>query len=146
MDCSTPGFPALHHLLEFAQTHVHGVSDAIQSSHPVLPLLFRPSIFPSIRVFSNEAALRISEDKCECGYCECVPKRVTETMNTCMALSMSVWVSAGIHASGSMCVPIACSVHKHLCVCTCLCALQDPVPSQVSVSGRKLKPWGQEQL
>ena len=29
MDCSTPGFPVLHYLLEFAQTHVHFVSDAI---------------------------------------------------------------------------------------------------------------------
>ena len=37
MDCSTPGFPLLHHLPEFAQTHVHWVSDAIQSSHPVIP-------------------------------------------------------------------------------------------------------------
>ena len=37
MDCSTPGFPVLHHLLEFAQAHVHWVSDAIQSSHPLLP-------------------------------------------------------------------------------------------------------------
>ena len=27
MDCSMPGFPVLHHLLEFAQTHVHGVDD-----------------------------------------------------------------------------------------------------------------------
>ena len=32
MDCSTPGFPVLHHLLEFTQTHLHGVSDAIQLS------------------------------------------------------------------------------------------------------------------
>ena len=37
MDCSTPGFPVLHHLLEFAQTHVHWVDDAIQPSHPLLP-------------------------------------------------------------------------------------------------------------
>ena len=29
MDCSTPGFPVLHYLLEFAQTHVHWVDDAI---------------------------------------------------------------------------------------------------------------------
>ena len=36
MDCSTPGFPVLHYLLEFAQTHVHWVSDAIQPSHPLL--------------------------------------------------------------------------------------------------------------
>ena len=35
MDCSTPGFPALHYLPEFAQSHVHWVSDAIQPSHPL---------------------------------------------------------------------------------------------------------------
>ena len=37
MDCSTPGFPVLHHLLEFAQTHVHWVSDAIQPFHSLSP-------------------------------------------------------------------------------------------------------------
>ena len=37
MDCSTPGFPVLHHLLEFAQTHIRWVGDAIQPSHPVTP-------------------------------------------------------------------------------------------------------------
>ena len=36
MDCSKPGFPVLHHLQEFIQTHVHLVSDAIRSSHPLL--------------------------------------------------------------------------------------------------------------
>ena len=36
MDCSMPGFPVLHQLPEFAQTHVHQVSDAIQLSHPLL--------------------------------------------------------------------------------------------------------------
>ena len=35
MDCSTPGFPVLHCLLGFAQTHVHWVSDAIPPSHPL---------------------------------------------------------------------------------------------------------------
>ena len=35
MDCSTPGFSVLHHLPELAQTHVHPVDDAIQSSHPL---------------------------------------------------------------------------------------------------------------
>ena len=43
MDCSTPGFPVLHHLLELAQTHVHWVSDAIQPSHP-LPLPSPPAL------------------------------------------------------------------------------------------------------
>ena len=36
MDCSTPGFPVHHQLLDFTQTHVHQVSDAIQPSHPML--------------------------------------------------------------------------------------------------------------
>ena len=35
LDCSTPGFPVLHYFLEFAQTHVHSVSDASQPSHPL---------------------------------------------------------------------------------------------------------------
>ena len=37
MDCSTPGFPVLHHLPDLAQTHVHWVDDAIQPSHPLSP-------------------------------------------------------------------------------------------------------------
>ena len=62
MDCSTPGLPVHHQLPEFIQTHVHWVSDAIQPSHPLSlchPLLLSPSIFSSIRVFSNESALHI---------------------------------------------------------------------------------------
>jgi len=59
MDCSTPGFPVLHHLPQFAQTHIHWVGDTIQPSHPLSSLLFPPSIFPSIRVFPNESALCI---------------------------------------------------------------------------------------
>ena len=35
MDCSTPGFPVLHQLLELTQTHVHQVGDAIQPSPPL---------------------------------------------------------------------------------------------------------------
>ena len=57
MDCSTPGLPVHHQLSEFTQTHVHRVGDAIQPSHPLLSSLLPPSIFPSIRVFSNESAL-----------------------------------------------------------------------------------------
>ena len=59
MDCSMPGFPVHHQLLELAQTHVHRVSDAIQPSHPLSspsPPAFNLS---QNRVFSNESALCI---------------------------------------------------------------------------------------
>ena len=59
MACSTPCFPVPHHLLEFAQVHVHWIGDAIQPSHPLCPLLLLPSIFPSISNFSNELAICI---------------------------------------------------------------------------------------
>ena len=60
MDCSMPGFPVLHYLPELAQTHVHWVSDATQL---LSFLLLLPSIFPIIRVFSNDLALCISWPK-----------------------------------------------------------------------------------
>ena len=59
MNCSMPGFPVHHYLLELAQTHVHWVSDAIKSSHPLSSLSVLPSVFPSIRVCSSESALHI---------------------------------------------------------------------------------------
>ena len=63
MDCSTPGFPGHHQLLEFAQTHV--LWSMMPCNHLILchPLLLLPSIFPNIRAFSNEPVLRISWPK-----------------------------------------------------------------------------------
>ena len=61
MDCGVPGLPVHHQLQEPTQTHVHRVGDVIQP-HPLIlshSLLFPPSIFPSIRVFSNESVLHI---------------------------------------------------------------------------------------
>ena len=59
MDCSTPGFPVLHHLPELAVTNNHWVSEAIQPSHPLSSP--SPPVFylSSIRVFSNESLLCI---------------------------------------------------------------------------------------
>ena len=53
MGCSTPGFPLLHHLPEFAQTHVHWVDDAIQPSHPLLPSFSCPQYFPVSWLFAS---------------------------------------------------------------------------------------------
>ena len=56
MDCSIPGFPVLHCLAENVQTHIH--ESMMPPNHLILccPLVLLPSIFPSIRVFSNESA------------------------------------------------------------------------------------------
>ena len=58
MDCSISGFPVRHQLSELIQTHVHQVGDA---NHLILchPVLLLPSVFPSIRVFSNESVFSI---------------------------------------------------------------------------------------
>ena len=63
MDCSMPGLPVRHHLAKFAQTHV--IELVMPSNHLVLccPFLLLSSIFPSIRVFFNESALRIKWPK-----------------------------------------------------------------------------------
>ena len=60
VDCSTPGFPVHHQLLEFTQTHVHRVSDAIQPSHPLLSPFFSrlqsflaSGSFPMSRFFAS---------------------------------------------------------------------------------------------
>ena len=63
MNHSMPGLPVHHQFLEFTQTYVYWVGDAIQPSHLLSPLLLLPSIFPSIRVFSNESALHIKWPK-----------------------------------------------------------------------------------
>ena len=58
MNRSTPGLPVHHQLPEFTQTHVRQVSDAIQPSHPLSSSSPPAPDPPSIRVFSNESALR----------------------------------------------------------------------------------------
>ena len=52
MDCSTPGFPVLHYHLEFAQTHIHSIDNAIQLSHPLLPPSSCPLSFPASVAFA----------------------------------------------------------------------------------------------
>ena len=95
MNCSMPGLPIHHQLPEFIQTHVHLVGDAIQPSHPLLPLLLLPPVFPSIKVFSSESVLRIRWPKREKAeregqvllnpmpawpLCAHAPRRHTETL------------------------------------------------------------------
>ena len=63
LDCSTPGLPVHHQLPEFTQTHVHRV--VMPSNHLIHchPHLLLPSIFPSIRIFSNKSVLHSRRPK-----------------------------------------------------------------------------------
>ena len=63
MNHSTPGLSVHHQLLEFTQTHVHWVGDAIHRLILCRPLLLLPSIFPDISVLSDESALCIRWQK-----------------------------------------------------------------------------------
>ena len=59
MDCRTAGFPVHHQHLQFTQTYVCWVGEALNHLILCCPLLLPPSIFPRIRVFSNESVLHI---------------------------------------------------------------------------------------
>ena len=62
MDCSRPGFPVHHQLLELAQTHVHRVSDALQPSHPLSCLQSFPASgsFPMSQFFHQVAKVLVA--------------------------------------------------------------------------------------
>ena len=119
MDCSMPGFPVLHHLLDRAQTHVHWVSDAI---HLILccRLLLPPSIFPSIRVFSNESVLRIRWPK-----------------DWSFSLSISEWLF-------KMCCCAQLIFHSAVFLLMCVCSLHVPCPyPSLCVFRNHWEPWRQ---
>ena len=63
MNCSTPGFPVLHHLPSLLK--LLSIELVMPSNHliPCCPLLLRPSVFPSIRIFFMESALCITWPK-----------------------------------------------------------------------------------
>ena len=63
MNHSMPGLPVHHQIPQLTQTYVH--QSVVPSKHLILchPLLLPPPIFPSIKVFSNESALRIGWPK-----------------------------------------------------------------------------------
>ena len=63
MDCSMPGFPVPHQLLELVEIHVHWVSDAIHSSHPLLSPSSPAFNLSQHQGLSNESILRITWPK-----------------------------------------------------------------------------------
>ena len=83
MNCSTPGLPVHHQLLEFTQTHMHWVSDAIQPSHPLsspsppAPVPSQHQLFawggPSIGVSALASVLpKNTQDWSPLGWTSCI--------------------------------------------------------------------------
>ena len=64
MDCSTPGFPSIAN--SWSLLKLMSIKSVMPSTHLIFchPLLLLPSIYPSIRVFSNESVLHIGWPKC----------------------------------------------------------------------------------
>ena len=109
MACSTPGLPGHHQITESTQTHVRWVGDAIQSSRPLHPLLLPPSVFPRIRVFSNELVFLI---------------RWAKYQSLSFSISSSSECSGLIYFRmdwGCVCVCVCVCVSVSVCVCVCLC-------------------------
>ena len=105
MDRSTPGFPAHHQLPELAQTHSHQVSDAIQPFFILCRPLLLPSIFPSMRVCSNESALPIRWPK----YCS-FSFSISPSSEYSGLISFRIQLSPGhpqilLSSCGSSCLP-----------------------------------------
>ena len=100
MDCSTPGFPVLYHLPEFAETPVHWVSDAAQPSHPVTPFSC-PQSFPASGSFPMSTDYLLG--KCSKDF------SLDQTFRIW-------WSSPWICPSGMPWPHISTQFSKHLCV------------------------------
>ena len=94
MGCSTPGFPVRYHLPEVTQNSCSS-SPVMPSNNLILccPLFLLPSLFASIRVFSNESVLCIRWPKCwsfSFSYSLSYPY-----MTTGKTIALTRWTSAG---------------------------------------------------
>ena len=108
MNLSMPGLPVHDQLLEFTQSHVHRVSDAIQPSHPSRPLLLLPPNPPSIRVFSNESALHMRWPKYWSFSFSIVP---SEEIPGLISFKWTGWIS--LQSKGLSRVFSSTTVRKH---------------------------------
>jgi hypothetical protein len=59
MDCSTPGLPVPHHLLDLAHIHVHCIGDAMQPFHPLMPSEIEWQIFALYGFYPNYVFLYV---------------------------------------------------------------------------------------
>ena len=102
MNCSTPGLPVHHQLLEFTPTRVHWVGDAIQPSHPLSSPSPLPPIPPSIRVFPNESLSK--------NYLYCL---------------LSTYLCVCVYVRVCVCTCVCVHFYGLVDVCTCICNISN---------------------
>ena len=108
MNHSIPGLPVHHQLLEFTETHVHQVSDAIQQSHPLLSLSPPAAIFPSIRSFQMSQLFTSGGQSIGVSASASVLPMNTQDWS---ALGWTGWIS--LHSKGLSTVFPNTTVQKH---------------------------------
>ena len=113
MDCSTPGFPVLHHLPEFAQTHVHWIGDAIQPSHPAavpfssgLQSVPSSGFFPISQLFTTGG-------------------QSVGVSASALVLPMSTqgWFPFRLNQCVYIYIYIYIYIYMHVCMCVCMCII-----------------------
>ena len=149
MDCSTPGLPVHHQLPEFTQTHVHWVSDAIQSIHPLSspsPPTFNLSQHQGLFkwVSSLHQVAKLLEFQYSCNY-SYLKKTIILTLYLLLLLvAYNYWVvGIALAFSQAFCTfthlllttPSICAYKLLLQLCPTLCEPMDYSPPGSSVHG-----------
>ena len=105
MNCSTPGLPVHHQLLEFTQTHIHRVSDAIQPSHPLSspsPPAPNPSQHQSLFQWVNSSHDTtwylpfLWNSSLENLICSCVIYMLVWSLDSCMHFNSWIFSEPGV--------------------------------------------------
>ena len=119
--CSMQGFPVLHYLQEFAQTHIHWIRDAIQPSHPFLPASPPGSVWPGLNL-----SLLISFPSLHHGWSRAMEK----WFSTQMFLSQMAKTMAAIIAS-PLCLDCTDVPTNQGSQSTVFCAIWEAWPAEI---------------
>ena len=137
MDCSMPGFPVPHQLPEFAQVHLHWISDAIQPLHPLSPS------FPSAFSLSVHWSLfqRVSCSHQVAKVLEFQAWVLPKSIQSCFILRLTGLIS--LLSSGLSRVFSSTTVWKYQYFCTLPSLLEKAMAPHSSTSAWKI-PWTEE--
>ena len=121
MDCSMPGLPVHHQLLEFTQTHVHWVGDAIQPSHPLSSPSSPAFNLSQHQGLSNGSALCVRWPKCfsfNISPSNEYSGLISFRMDMCTFCQLLLWIWKNLSNSTFQQSPSTSLHHSYDCLCT----------------------------